>query len=128
MQICLGQQLNLFHICHLRLVSMSPSPERGAAPPRLGLDRPGTRLCLPGSAPARLDLLAFGFPPTWPAQPFPCKSLFWSFDTLHYHPVCSSIQLQQHPRLLGLRGENLSPGFDAEFNSCCARQGTTEKL
>lgn len=32
MQICLGQQLNLFHICHHKLVSTSPSPERGAAP------------------------------------------------------------------------------------------------
>lgn len=49
-----------------------------------------------------------------------------SFDTLH---ACSSIPPHGAPRLLGLCGKNLSPGFEAEsLTPGRVRQGTTQKL
>lgn len=82
MQICLGQKLNLFHICHGRLVSTSPSPERGAAPGSGWTDWVPDCAC-----PALLQLWwtrwTLGFHQRGRHSPFPCKPRFWSFDTSH---------------------------------------------
>lgn len=110
MWICLGQQPNLFPICHHRLVSMSLSPGSG----RTEYQAVPGQLCW--------TCWPLGF--YWHGQhsSFPLKPHFWSYDTLQdtiQHPIpwdsLWARPLWQKPL----------PCFQhREFNSCDEWQGT----
>ena len=129
MQICLGQQLNLLHICHRRLMSTSPSPERGAAlQAQAGLTGYQTvpaQLCSSSGGPVGLWVST-----NVASTAHSCANHVFGPLT----PCTLPSSLQQHPAPRGSLPaqplwQNLLVWFrHREFNSCYAQQGTAEKL